>query len=188
MLAGLRCNSDVQLPYRLPIIESTHCCNDPKCLDFKEKDLIEATQIAQDAQAGYACDYCSKRQPLAFNECKECVKGLQRLSERYRDDPLNKLGKRYAMRIMSDAYGKCCVRAAVENTNLLAYAREDDITRTGDAEDAVSSTLKESCNEPRQPQRTPICHLILVLPCSEKPASVSKTEFAPTRHHGGGLV
>ena len=27
MLAALRCNSDVQLPYRLPIIESTHCCH-----------------------------------------------------------------------------------------------------------------------------------------------------------------
>ena len=31
-------------------------------LAYKEKDLIEATQIAQDAQAGYACDYCNKRQ------------------------------------------------------------------------------------------------------------------------------
>ena len=128
MLAGLRCNSDVQLPYRLPIIEGTHFCDDPRCLDCKEEDLIEATQIAQDAQAGYACDYCNKRQPLAFNECKECVKGLQRLSEKHGDDPLNKLGKRYAMRIMSDAYGKSCVRGAAENTNLRAYARSDDIT------------------------------------------------------------
>ena len=129
MLAAQRCNSDVQLPYRLPIIDGkTHFCDNPKCLEFKEKDLIEATQVAQDAQAGYACDYCNKRQPLAFNECKECVKGLKQLSERYRDNPLNKLGKRYAMRIMSDAYGKCCVRAAVENTNLRAYARNDDIT------------------------------------------------------------
>lgn len=34
MLAALRCNSDVQLPYRLPIIESTHFCGDPKCLAF----------------------------------------------------------------------------------------------------------------------------------------------------------
>ena len=128
MLAGLRCNSDVQLPYRLPIIASMHFWPDPKCLAYKEKDLIEATQIAQDAQAGYACDYRSKRQPLAFNECKECVQGLQRLSERYRDDPLNKLGKRYAMRIMSDACGKRCVRAAVEHTNLRAYAGSYDIT------------------------------------------------------------
>ena len=37
--------------------------------------MIEATQIAQNAQAGYACDYCTKRQPMAFNECKECCKG-----------------------------------------------------------------------------------------------------------------
>ena len=63
MLAGLRCNSDVQLPYRHPIIEGTHFCEDPRCLAYREKDLIEATQIAQDAQAVYACDYRNKRQP-----------------------------------------------------------------------------------------------------------------------------
>ena len=131
MLAALRCNSDVQLPYRLPIIkDKTHFCDDPSCLDVSEKELIEATQVAQDAQAGYACDYINKRQPLAFNECKECVKGLRQLSDRYKDDPLNKLGKRYAMRITSDAYGRCCVRAAVENTHLRAYSKASgaDIT------------------------------------------------------------
>ena len=96
-----------------------------KCLEFSEKELIEATQAAQDAQAGNTCDYCNKRQPLSFNECRECVKGLKQLSARYKDDPLNKLGKRYAMRIMRDAYGKCCVRAAVENTNLRAYAKKE---------------------------------------------------------------
>ena len=54
--------------------------------------------------------------------------GLQRLAERHRAEPLNKEGKRYAMRIMSDAYGRCCVRAAGENTNKKDYSRDDDIT------------------------------------------------------------
>ena len=75
MLAAQRCNSDVQIPYRFPIVEETHSCDDPTCSPYSEKVMIEATQIAQDAQAGYACDYCTKRQPMTFNECKECCKG-----------------------------------------------------------------------------------------------------------------
>ena len=56
MLTGQRCNSDVQLPYRFPIIPETHRCDSPACLQYSEKMMVEATQIAQDAQAGYACD------------------------------------------------------------------------------------------------------------------------------------
>ena len=62
MLAAQRCNSDVQLPYRCPITKDTHVCDDPTCLEYSKKVMIEATQIAQDAQAGYACDCCTKRQ------------------------------------------------------------------------------------------------------------------------------
>ena len=58
MLAMLRCNSDVQLPYRFAIAELTHCSTD--------------AQMSQDAQVGYACDYQNKRQSLACNEVKEC--------------------------------------------------------------------------------------------------------------------
>ena len=82
MLAGQRCNSDVQLPNRFPIIPQTHRCDSPACLQYSEKMMVEATQIAQDAQAGYACDYCSKRQPMAFNECKEACKGHRKLAEK----------------------------------------------------------------------------------------------------------
>ena len=117
MLAAQRCNSDVQIPYRFPIIEETHSCDDPKCLQYSEKVMIEATQIAQDVQAGYACDYCTKRQPMAFNECKECCKGHRQLAQNLRNEPLNRIGKRHATRLMSDAYGKGIVRAQVENTN-----------------------------------------------------------------------
>ena len=56
-LAAQRCNSDVQLPYRFPITKETHFCDDPTCFEYSKKEMIEATQIAQDAQAGYACDY-----------------------------------------------------------------------------------------------------------------------------------
>ena len=90
--------------------------------------MIEATQIAQHAPAGYAGDYCTKRQPMAFNECKECCKGHRQLADNTRNEPLNQIGKRHATRLMSDAYGKGIVRAQVDNTNLRAYATSGDIT------------------------------------------------------------
>eukprot|EP00973_Karenia_brevis_P070773 9837469-Karenia_brevis.AAC.1 len=83
MLAAQRFNSDVQLPYRFPIIEAAHSSLCTKgCVDTQTDDdaIVRAAQIAQDAQAGYACDYCTKRPPMAFNEVKECCKGHQDLT------------------------------------------------------------------------------------------------------------
>ena len=73
-------------------------------------------------------DYCTKRQPLAFNECKECCKGHRQLAEKLRNEPVNRIGKRHAMRIMSDAYGKGIVCGQVENTQLRAYVQDNDVT------------------------------------------------------------
>ena len=56
MLAAQRCNSDVQLPYRFPIIKESHVCRHCKCILNNDKVMVEAMQMAQDAQAGYACD------------------------------------------------------------------------------------------------------------------------------------
>jgi hypothetical protein len=41
--------------------------------DVDERTMIEATQASQDAQAGYACDYFAKRQPMTFNEIKKML-------------------------------------------------------------------------------------------------------------------
>ena len=61
MLAAQTCNSDVQLPYRLPLCSLTHSklCDTPEsCLNgVDEVKIVEACQLSQDAQAGYACDY-----------------------------------------------------------------------------------------------------------------------------------
>ena len=67
------------------------------------------------------------------------------MSDHYKDDPFNKTGKRYATRIMSDAYGRCCVRAAVENTNLRAYARNDDITSAESIKTCQTESFFGSC-------------------------------------------
>lgn len=88
--------------------------------------MFEATQVAQDTQAGYACDYCTKPQPVAFNEVKACCKGHHTLAEQSR-----RTGKRHATRIMSDAYGNGIVRGQVENANLRAHAQNHDVTAAG---------------------------------------------------------
>ena len=125
MLAVQHCNSDVQLPYRLPICQETHseACELKCWLECNETTIIEGCQCGQDAQAGYACDYCSKRQPMAFNEVKECCKGHAELSLKLRGQSTNYIGKRHAMRLMSDAYGKGGFRSAVENWNLRLHHR-----------------------------------------------------------------
>ena len=121
MLVTQRCNSDVQIPYRFPIHKTFHCCSRQACLGKSDWHVIEAAQIAQDAQAGYACDYCTKRQPMAFNEVKECCKGHTTLAASISREPINTQGKRHAIRLINDLHGKGIVRGQVENTNLRAF-------------------------------------------------------------------
>ena len=46
-------NSDVQLPYRFPVCTATHAC-EQNCLDLADENaIVEAAQVAQDAQAGW---------------------------------------------------------------------------------------------------------------------------------------
>ena len=120
MLAAQSCNSDVQLPYRFPRVAETHSCPNEKCLQNNDDAIIETAQVPQDAQAGYACDYCTKRQPMAFNEVKECCKGHHTMSDKIAKESVNDIGKRQATRLMSNAYNKGIVRGQVENTNLRA--------------------------------------------------------------------
>ena len=130
MLAVQTCNSDVQLPYRFPICSETHslACEEECVEGADDIVIVRAAQVAQDAQAGYACDYCNKRQPMAFNEIKECCKGLQDLSSRVGGERINYVGKRHASRLMSDAYGKGIVRGQVENTNLRVNGKDNAVT------------------------------------------------------------
>ena len=65
---------------------------------------------------------------MAFNEVKECCKGHTTLAANISREPVNTQGKRHAVRVLNDLYGKGIVRGQVENTNLRAYSRKDDIT------------------------------------------------------------
>ena len=130
MSVALPFNSDVQLPYRLPICAGTHAsefCSE-KCVDIvNHTALIEATQYSQDAQIGYACDYQNKRAARCCNETKEFVKGHKDLASALINKPIGVISKRHVIRLCSDAYGKGIVRSLQESTNLRVYQKESDV-------------------------------------------------------------
>jgi len=130
MSVALPYNSDVQLPYRLPICASTQatqfCANN--CIDFvNHNESIEAAQYAQDAQIGYSCDYQSKRSARSCNETKEYVKGHKDIHTALVDKPIRVIGKRHVTRLCSDAYGKGIVRSLQESTNLRVCSKDSDV-------------------------------------------------------------
>ena len=129
MCAALQCNSDVQLPYRLPICANSHSdlCQDG-CVDKTDiKSVVEAAQNSQDAQVGYACDYQNKRAARACHEVRECVKGHSKLHASISNQPVSYIGHRHLVRLCSDAYGKGIVRSNQESANLRAYGSSRDV-------------------------------------------------------------
>ena len=91
--------------------------------------MVNAAQLAQDAQVGYACDYQNKRQPCGCNEVRECCSGLTKLGQNIGTQPIACQGKCYMTRILCHAYNNGIVRSAVENRNLRANVRNHDVTR-----------------------------------------------------------
>ena len=140
LLAGIRGgNVDVQVPYRLPYACRT--CGQ-KLTAAQRRAVAGAVQRAQDAQTGYCSDYCAKNQPMAFHEIREFQKGHCKLHAEIlqRGDSLDKVGKKHAMRIMSDAYLKGIVRGQVECCNLRANHSEESAV----AAERVTSAVLQS--------------------------------------------
>jgi len=130
-LPGLNFNSDLQVPYRFPIIPELHendlCCKNC-CEKFSEEDMVLIAQKAQNSQAGYAADYQCKRCAQSFNEAKEMKKGHHALADKTKDTRLSYIGHRHVSRICSDYYNKGIVRSNQESTNLRAYTDSRDVT------------------------------------------------------------
>ena len=136
-------NTDVQIGYRLPIMEETHCANcTGNCV--AESDLASvaaAAQVAQDAQVGYSCDYQNKRNPIAVHEVKEFMKGHSTLHEQLQGEPVGYMGRRHAQRLISDFYAKGICRGAVECVNLLTHSSSNDVTAAETIKTARSRTF-----------------------------------------------
>ena len=131
MLAGLRCNGDVQLPYRFPITAATHSsrtCTGACDQKMPIYQLVRDAQITQQAQAGYATDYMNKRLVIAIHEIKEWLKAQASLVEEVMDKKPGYVGARLAKRLMTDCYGRGVCRGAVESTNLILHAAQKDPT------------------------------------------------------------
>ncbi|CAJ1413430.1 unnamed protein product, partial [Effrenium voratum] len=132
LLAALRCNGDLQVPYRFPVTKETHddaLCQEEACVgDGDVKLLVREAQRTQAAQAGYGCDYMNKRLPIAVHELKEWQKGQRELGEELKDKPAGYVGARVAKRLTTDCYARGVCRGAVECANLTTRAAANDPT------------------------------------------------------------
>ena len=143
LLAGLRCNGDVQVPYRIPCTAETHS---PSCrrnchLQASGKELVRAAQRNQAAQAGYACDYQNKRLPIAVHEIKEWSKGQQALGMELEGKPAGYVGARAAKRLLTDCHARGVVRGAAECFALIDRANDQDPTSAESIKTAPTKIL-----------------------------------------------
>ena len=127
LLAALRCNSDLQLPYRFPINADTHSasCEDETCPGGNQpvRALVREAQTTQAAQAGYAWDYANRRLPIATQEIREWNKGNKDMVEELRGKPAGYVASRVESRLITDYFGRGCCRGAVECSNLITRHR-----------------------------------------------------------------
>ncbi|CAJ1385553.1 unnamed protein product, partial [Effrenium voratum] len=107
LLAALRCNGDLQLPYRFPVTKETHdgeLCQEEACVGDGDVKLL----VREAAQAGYGCDYMNKRD--------------------LKDKPAGYVGARVAKRLTTDCYARGVCRGAVECANLTTRVAANDPT------------------------------------------------------------
>jgi hypothetical protein len=133
MLFKQRCNSDVKVTYRIPIMKDTHCknkqlCNIKGCLSTPFSELMRIQAQSQRDQIGYITDYITKRQPIATNEIDKFVAGQRELQKTLSGKALSNIAVRHTQRLLSDALGRGTVRKAVESTNLLHCRLDHDVT------------------------------------------------------------
>ncbi|CAJ1456522.1 unnamed protein product, partial [Effrenium voratum] len=130
-LAALRCNGDLQLPYRFPITTETHSdslCEENCAGRQAIRLLIREAQLTQAAQAGYACDYMNKRLAIARAEIQEWQRGQRDLAADLEDKPVGYLAARSNKRLITDIYSRGVCRGAVECCNLIVNSGKNDPT------------------------------------------------------------
>ncbi|CAJ1342954.1 unnamed protein product, partial [Effrenium voratum] len=113
LLAALRCNGDLQVPYRFPVTKETHdgeLCQEEACAGDGDVKLL--VREAQRTQAGWeaAASVCS------------------RVAQELKDKPAGYVGARVAKRLTTDCYARGVCRGAVECANLTTRAAANDPT------------------------------------------------------------
>ncbi len=132
LLAALRCNSDVQVPYRFPILPELHengRCQAGCATSTEVRDVVKQAQQTQAAQAGYSCDYSNKRAAIAVQEAKEWEKAQAELAKDLEGKPTGYAMSRHTKRLATDCFARGVCRASVECINLVDHAQSMDPTR-----------------------------------------------------------
>ena len=82
----MRSNTNVQCPYRLPIVACTHdpTCQRKSCLAMDPKRLCIIAQRAMKTITGYFGGHISKRQKMGQFEMKASVKALPLMAQKLR--------------------------------------------------------------------------------------------------------
>ena len=147
----LRCNSDVQVLYRLPICPETHskfCATPDACLNelATSNTTIEiALQLAQDSAIGYFSDYVAKGTPIATKEITRWLRGHDNLSndlqQTKRPNGIQYIARRHTQCFLSDTLARGTARGAVDVVNLMCNRRQDDVTAAECVKTAITTTF-----------------------------------------------
>ena len=141
-------NSDVLIPYRLPVMLETHgkACETDGCLQMQcIRNVFRTLRQSMADQIGYISDYVTKRQPVCTKEIARFIKGHRQLQEKMRSEPGERAAVRHTQRLLSDVLGRGTARKAVECTNLIVCRKNHDVT--------AAESLKS--------------HLVVPFPCSD---------------------
>lgn len=133
LLANLPFNSDVLVPYRLPLMAETHTkskklCQLDTCLRMPMGQVIRTLEQSMRDQIGYITDYVTKRQPVATSEVDAFIRGHRKLQEQLHGKALSVAAVRHTQRLLSDVLGRGTIRKAVECTNLVVCRKKHDVT------------------------------------------------------------
>ena len=122
LLANLPFNSDVLVPYRLPLMPQTHStrCELEGCLEMHSvSDIMKVLEQSMRDQIGYISDYVTKKQPVAISEVDRFIRGHRELQKQLHGFALSTAAIRHTQRLLSDVLGRGTARKAVECTNLI---------------------------------------------------------------------
>ena len=147
----LRCNSDVQVLYRLPICPETHskfCATPDTCLNelATSNTTIEiALQLAQDSAIGYFSDYFAKGTPIATKEITRWLRAHDNLSndlqQTKRPNSIQYIARLHTQRFLSDTLARGTAHGAVDVVNLMCNRRQDDVTAAECVKTAITTTF-----------------------------------------------
>ena len=130
------CNTDVKLNDRVPILpcthEDAHCDRRcvPRCSAKRKRALTKMIRKMQTAQSqinGYFGGYIGKRQRCGRLETKKCVDKMHALRDRNADRSEFQQQRAVSGRMITDIESNGTLRGAVEEFNLCANLRANDV-------------------------------------------------------------